>query len=58
MEDNNIDSLRAMWLHSRQDIRQFDKHSKKNQNEDDYITKIIHGFFEINEDGERWTFSG
>ena len=58
MEDNNIDSLRAMWLHSRQDIRQFDKHSKKNRDdEDDEITKTIYAFFEINEEGKRWTFS-
>ena len=57
MEDNNIDSLRAMWLHSRQDIRQFDKHSKKNRDDDDEITKTIYAFFEINEEGKRWTFS-
>ena len=52
------DSLRAMWVHSRQDIRQFDKHSKKSQvDEDDLITKTIHGFFEVNEDGRNWSFS-
>ena len=58
MQDNDVDSLRAMWVHSRQDIRQFDKHSKKSQvDEDDLITKTIHGFFEVNEDGRNWSFS-
>ena len=57
IQDNNCDSLRAMWLHTRQDIRQFDKHSEKNQ-KDNYLTQIIHDFFIINEDGKKWSFSG
>ena len=57
IKDNNCDSLRAMWLHSRQDIRQLDKHSEKKQ-KDNYLTQIIHDFFIINEDGKEWSFSG
>ena len=33
MSDNNIDSLRAMWLHTRQDIRQLDKDPEKKQDQ-------------------------
>ena len=57
MEDNNCDSLRAMWLHTRQDIRQFDKHPEKSQ-KDNPLTQTIHDFFIINEDGKKWSFSG
>ena len=57
MQDNNCDSLRAMWLHSRQDIRQFDKHPEKSQ-KDNRLTPIIYDFFIINEDGKKWSFSG
>ena len=57
MEDNDIDSLRAMWLHTRQDIRQFDQKPKKKQ-EDNDLTKEIHDFFIINEDGKKWSFQG
>ena len=46
-----------MWLHSRQDIRQFDKHQEKSQ-KDNHLTQIIHDFFIINEDGKKWSFSG
>ena len=53
----DCDSLRAMWLHTRQDIRQFDKHSEKNQ-KDNHLTQTIHKFFIINEDGKKWSFSG
>ena len=31
MSDNDIDSLRAMWLHTRQDIRKLDKQPEKKQ---------------------------
>ena len=57
IQDNNCDSLRAMWLHSRQDIRQFDKHPQKSKKAN-HLTQIIHGFFIINEDGKKWSFSG
>ena len=56
MEDNNCDSLRAMWLHTRHDIRQFDKHPEKSHNNP--LTQTIHDFFIINEDGKKWSFSG
>ena len=56
MGANNTDCLRAMWLHTMHDIRQFDKPSKKPYKEDDEVTKIIHSFFEINEDGKKWSF--
>ena len=56
MGANNADCLRAMWLHTMHDIRQFDKPSKKPYKEDDEVTKIIHSFFEINEDGKKWSF--
>ena len=55
--DNNSDCLRAMWLHTRQDIRKLDKHSEKKR-DDNYLTKTIHDFFEIYEDGKKWSFSG
>ena len=57
MSDNDIDCLRAMWLHTRQDIRQFDQQPKKKQ-EDNELTRKIHAFFIINEDGKKWTFQG
>ena len=44
MEDNDIDSLRAMWLLTRQDIRQFDQKPKK-KHEDTELTKKIHEVF-------------
>ena len=46
-----------MWLHTRQDIRKLDKHSEKKR-DDNYLTKTIHDFFEIYEDGKKWSFSG
>ena len=61
IEDNNADCLRAMWLHSRQDIRKFDKSFVRKQNDSDLnkeLTKEIHGFFIINEDGKKWSFQG
>ena len=57
MSDNDIDSLRAMWLHTRQDIRKLDKQLEKKQ-EDNELTQKIHSFFIINEDGKKWTFQG
>ena len=57
MLDNNSDCLRAMWLHTRQDIRKLDKHSEKKR-DDNHLTKTIHDFFEIYEDGKKWSFSG
>ena len=61
VEDTNNDCLRAMWLHSKQDIRQFDKPSVKKQDGSDLakeLTKEIHDFFIINEDGKKWSFQG
>ena len=55
MSDNDIDCLRVMWLHTRQDIRQFDQQPKKKQ-EDNELTRKIHEFFIINEDGKKWSF--
>ena len=58
MLDNNSDCLRAMWLHTRQDISKLDKHSEKKR-DDNHLTKTIHDFFfEIYEDGKKWSFSG
>ena len=55
MQDNNTDCLRAMYLQSRQDIRQLDK-AKKPRDSDDEISKLIHSFFLKNEDGKVWSF--
>ena len=55
MMDNNTDSLRAMFLQSRQDIRQLDK-TKKPRESDDEISKKIDSFFLKNEDGKVWSF--
>ena len=51
MQDNNTDCLRAMYLQSRQDIRQLDKAKKPRDNSDDEISKLIDSFFLKSEDG-------
>ena len=55
MQDNNTDCLRAMYLQSRQDIRQLDK-AKKPRESDDEISKLIDSFFLKSEDGKVWSF--
>ena len=42
-----------MWLQSRQDIREYEKHPKSKHDE---ITKTIHDFFVVIEDGKKWSF--
>ena len=56
MQENNSDCLRAMWLQSRQDIREYEKHQKSKHDENDVITKTIHDFFVVLEDGKKWSF--
>ena len=61
IDDNNSDCLRAMWLHTRQDLRHFDKHSANKQDGSEMtkeLTREIHDFFIINEDGKKWSFQG
>lgn len=49
------DCLKAMYLQSRQDIRQLDK-AKKPRDSDDEISKLIDSFFLKSEDGKVWSF--
>ena len=55
MQDNNSDSLRNMWLYSRQDVRKFDKNPKQSK-VDNHLTQKINDFFEVSEDGQKWSF--
>ena len=50
IQDNHVDCLRLMYLHSRYDIRQFDKAKKPRENEDE-ISNLIDSFFILNEEG-------
>ena len=56
MQENNSDCLRAMWLQSRQDIREYEKQPKSKHDENEEIIKTIHDFFIVLEDGQKWSF--
>ena len=58
MSDNNTDCLRAMYLLTRHEIRQYQKASHTKDEEPNSISKKINSFFIINEDGKKWSFSG
>ena len=56
MQENNSDYLIAMWLQSRQDIREYEKPSKNKHEKNVGIAKTIHEFFTVLEDGQKWSF--
>ena len=58
MSDNNTDCLRAMYLPTRHEIRQYQKASHTKDEEPNSISKKINSFFIVNEDGKKWSFSG
>ena len=57
---NNIDSLRAMYLPTRHEIRQYHKvkPEKKESLENSRISEKINSFFILQEDGKKWSFTG
>ena len=44
------------YFKTRQDIREYEKHPKSKHDENDEITKTIHNFFVVLEDGKKWSF--
>ena len=50
------DCLRTMWRQSRQDIRYYEKHPKRKHDKNEEVTKTIHDFFVVMEDGKKWSF--
>ena len=58
MSDNNTDCLRAMYLPTRHEIRQYQKASHTKDEEPNRISEKINSFFIVNEDGKKWSFSG
>ena len=52
-----MDCLRAMYLPTRQEIRQYHKDSRPKDQEKNYISEKIDSFFIVQEDGKKWSFS-
>ena len=60
IRNNNIDCLRAMYLPTRHEIRQYHKvkPEKKESLENSRISEKINSFFILQEDGKKWSFTG